>query len=55
MVVGNYGILIMTLRGLPYYLFPKMSLKKGFFKSVLPFFCASDIQVQDFLVLLSHL
>lgn len=42
----------MVLRDLPSYLFPKMSIKKGFFRSLLPFWGASDIQVLDFLVLL---
>ena len=40
--------LIMVLRDLPSYLFPKMSLKKGFLKSEMPFF-TSNSQVQDFL------
>lgn len=43
----------MVLRDLSSYLFPKISLKNQFFKSVMPFLWASDIQVQDFLVLLS--
>lgn len=28
----------MVLRDLPSYLFPKMSIKKGFFKSLMPSF-----------------
>lgn len=45
----EFRTLIVVLRDLPYYLFPKMSLKKGVFKSEMPFF-TSNSQVQDFLV-----
>lgn len=46
---------MMVLRDLSSHLFPKMSLKKGFFKFEMPFF-TSDSQVQDFLIcILSHI
>lgn len=45
----EFWTLFIVLRDLPSYLFPKMSLKKGGFKSEMPFF-TSNSQVQDFLV-----